>query len=396
MRRPLLPLLCALALSGCAEFDAFKYLAESVQGLISGTDNADPPKELVPLEAPRVRLNVLWNVTVGDGYADQVVNLVPAVTEDKVYAADRKGLVMALNRLTGEKLWTVETGLTLSSGPAVADGKLFLGSSDGELLALNALDGETAWKSSLTSELLALPKVEDGTLVIRTSDGRVTALDAKTGADRWIHERTVPPLSVRSLGSPTVVGDLVLDGFGGGKLVALGLADGKPAWEATVAIPHGRSEVERLVEMDADAYVQGDTAYVSGYQAGVAAVNLKDGEVLWRQEHVYTSHGMAGDRRGLFLTDVNSDVWELDIRSGNDLWKQADLHMRRLTVPALIKNQLLVGDFEGYLHALSQEDGGLAGRVQIDDEAIRAQPVVYDDVAYVYSSGGVLAAVSVE
>ena len=148
--------------------------------------------------------------------------------------------------------------------------------------------------------------------------------------------------------------------------------------------------------MDADAYVSGDTVYISGYQAGVAAVNLKDGEVLWRQENVYTSHRIAGDRRGLFLTDVNSDVWELDARSGNDLWKQADLHMRRLTVPALIKNHLLVGDFEGYLHALSQEDGGLAGRTQIDDEPIRAQPVVYDDVAYVYSSGGVLAAVSVE
>lgn len=383
-------------LSGCAEFSAFKDLAESVQGLISGTDNADPPNELQPLE-PKVKLTVLWDATIGDGYDEQVVNLVPAVTEDRVYAADRKGVVEAHNRLKGDKLWSVETEFAFSSGPVAAGDKLLFGTSNGELVALNALDGSLAWKTTLTSEILALPRVESHTIVVRTSDGRVIGLDEQSGGTRWSYERSIPPLSVRSLGSPTLADDLVLDGFGGGKLVALGLADGKPAWEAVVALPHGRSEVERLVELDADAYIKGDTAYVTGYQAGVAAVDLHGGDVAWRQEQVYSSHGLAGDRRGLFLTDANSDVWELDIHSGNDLWKQTDLHMRRLTVPALVKDYLVLGDFEGYLHALSQDDGGLLGRVRLDDDQpIRAAPVVYDDIIYVYTAGGVLAAVALE
>ncbi len=395
MRR-ILPIFCALLLSGCAEFAAVKDLAESVQGLFTGTDNADPPTELNPVEPTAVKLTVLWDATIGDGYDGQVVNLVPAVTEDTVYAADRKGVVEARSRLKGEKLWSQDTELPFSSGPVAAHGNLLLGTSDGELVALSAVDGSLAWKATLSSEILALPRVEGGMIVVRTSDGRVTGLDEKTGGTRWAYERSIPPLSVRSLGSPTIAGDKVLDGFGGGKLIALGLADGKPVWEATVAIPHGRSEVERLVEMDSDACVKGDTAYVTGYQAGVAAVNLKDGEVLWRQEHVYSSHGMAGGRRGLFLADANSDVWELDISGGADLWKQAELHMRRLTVPALAKDRLVIGDFEGYLHALSQDDGGLVGRVNLDDEPIRAAPVVYDDIIYVYTSGGVLAAVALE
>jgi outer membrane protein assembly factor BamB len=393
--RLLLLLLCAALVSGCAEFGAFKDLAESVQGLISGADNAEPPNELKPLE-PSVRLTVLWDSTIGKGYDGQMVNLVPAVTEEKVFAAERNGEVQARGRLKGEMLWSVSTELALSSGPVAAEDKILLGTSNGELVALAAADGALLWKTVLSSEILALPRIEDGTVVVRTSDGRITAVDEKTGATRWIYERTIPALSVRSLGSPAIAGDVVLDGFGGGKLIALGVGDGKPAWEATVAIPHGRSEIERLVEMDADPLVKGDTIYISGYQAGVAAVGLRDGDVLWRQERVFSPHGLAADRRTLFLSDANSDVWQLDMRSGADLWKQTDLHQRRLTVPVLIKDQLVVGDLEGYLHALSREDGSLVGRVRLDDEPIRASPVVFDDVIYVYTGGGVLAAVAME
>ena len=395
MRLPLI-LLCAALLQGCTEFSAFKDLAESVQGLISGTDNADPPNELKPLE-PTDRFTVLWKATVGNGYDEQVVNLVPAVAEDRIYAADRKGVVEARVRANGDKLWSVETELAVASGPVYAEGKLLLGTSNGELVALSAADGSLLWKATLSSEILALPRVDQHMVVVRSSDGRLVGLDEETGGTRWSYERSIPPLSVRSLGSPTVADGLVLDGFGGGKLAALGITDGKVAWEATVAIPHGRSEVERLVELDSDAYVRDGTAYVTGYQAGVSAVNLRDGEVQWRQERVYSSHGLAGNRRSLFLTDASSDVWELDARrNGEDLWKQGELHMRRLTVPVLLKDRLVVGDFEGYLHALSQDNGSLVGRLQLDDEPIRATPVIYDNILYVYTSGGVLAAVALE
>ncbi|CAL1239881.1 outer membrane protein assembly factor BamB [Candidatus Methylocalor cossyra] len=392
--RLLLLLLCA-ALAGCAEFGAFKELANSVQSLVSGTDNADPPNELKPLE-PAVKMTVLWTATVGDGYDGQVVNLVPAVTEERIFAAERNGEVQARGRLKGELLWSVDTDLELSAGPVVAGDRLLLGTSDGELLALNVADGAQLWKTELSSELLALPRVAKDSVVVRTTDGRLSAVDQKTGRLRWSYERSVPPLLVRGLGSPAIAGDLVLDGFGGGKLIALSLADGKTVWEATVAIPHGRSEVERLVEMDADPLVKGDTVYVSGYQGGVAAVSLKDGEVLWRQEHVSTSHGLAADRRSLFLSDANSDLWQLDMGNGADLWKQSDLHMRRLTVPALIKDRLVVGDLEGYVHLLAKEDGSLVGRVRVGSEPIRATPVVFDDIIYVYTGGGILAAIALE
>lgn len=196
--RLLLLLLCA-ALAGCAEFGAFKELANSVQSLVSGTDNADPPNELKPLE-PAVKMTVLWTATVGDGYDGQVVNLVPAVTEERIFAAERNGEVQARGRLKGELLWSVDTDLELSAGPVVAGDRLLLGTSDGELLALNVADGAQLWKTELSSELLALPRVAKDSVVVRTTDGRLSAVDQKTGRLRWSYERSVPPLLVRGWG----------------------------------------------------------------------------------------------------------------------------------------------------------------------------------------------------
>jgi len=390
----LLLLWFTLLLSGCAQFNAMKELASSVGGLMGGTDNSEPPTELESLE-PTVNLSVLWKTSIGKGYDDQIVNLVPAVTSSTVYVADRKGLVEAHSRQDGDTLWSVSTKLELAAGPVVAGDKLLLGTSNAELMAISLADGALLWKTMLSSEILALPKASRNIAVVRTSDGRLAGLDLGNGAVKWSHERSIPPLSVRSLGSPTIHGDVVLDGFGGGKLIALGLTDGKPVWETIVAIPHGRSEVERLVELDADPLVKDDVVYITGFQGGVTAVNLQDGDVLWRQNSVYSSHGLAAGRRSLFISDARSDVWQLDLASGRDLWKQDALHQRRLTVPALIRDRLVVGDFEGYLHVLSADDGRLVGRLQIDDEPIRATPVVQDETLFVYTAGGVLAAIGI-
>jgi len=393
--RVVLPILAVLWLAGCTQFEAVKQLGSSFQNLLGGTDNSEPPKELEPLE-PTVNMNVLWKTTVGKGYDEQIVNLVPAVTSTTVYVADRRGLVEAHHRQDGDRIWEADTRLELSAGPVVAGDKLLLGTSNAELLAIGITDGALIWKATLSSEVLALPRASRNRVVVRTSDGRLAGLDLNNGAIKWTHERSIPPLSVRSLGSPTLTGNLVLDGFGGGKLIALTIDDGKPVWETTAAIPHGRSEVERLVELDADPLVKDETAYVTGFQGGVTAVHLGDGEIEWRQTTVYSSHGLAGGRRSLFISDGNSDVWQLDLRNGGDMWKQDALHQRRLTVPALIRNRLVVGDFEGYLHALSADDGSLVGRLQLDDEPIRATPVVHDETLFVYTSGGVLAAIGID
>ena len=394
MRRLTL-LICLALLSGCAGLQTLKDAYDGIGEYFGGKDNAEPPKELQPLETSH-KLSTLWSTTIGKGYNEQNVNLSPAVTESTIYICDRRGLLQARNRLTGDKLWEVDTEQSFSAGPSIAKDKLILGTTNAEVVAYSLADGSQIWKTTVSSEVLAQPRSASGVVVVRSTDGHITALNDKDGGALWTYERNAPVLAVRSHGAPIVTEDLVIDGYGSGKLSALQIKDGKPAWEATVAIPHGRSEIERLVDLDSNPVIRGDYLYVSGYQSGVAALSLKDGEILWRTEKMSSHTGLANTRRALFLSDANSDVWQLDIRDGGDLWKQSDLHQRRLTAPALLKDMLVVGDLEGYVHALAQDDGSLKARTQVDSSPIETQPTVFDDVIYVYTSGGTLAALSLD
>lgn len=394
MTRLALLILSAL-LAGCAGLGALKEGFSGLTELFDTSEPVDPPAELAEI-TPTLTVRTLWDQGIGKGYDGQYVNLRPAVDSGRVFIADRRGNLMAYDRATGNELWATEVELTLTAGPAIGKTVLVVASNNGDVLAINPDSGEIVWRSSMSSEVLAFPQINRGRVLVRSNDGRVAALDEKTGTTLWSHERSVPPLSVRSRGAPVIAGDLVLDGYASGKLMALRFEDGKQEWEAVIAIPHGRSEIERLVDIDSTPVIKGDTAYVSGYQGGIASVGLSNGEVQWRRENLSTPSGLSADRRFLYLTDPVSDVWQLDVGNGGDLWKQAALHQRRLTTPVPVRNWLVVGDMEGYLHFLSKEDGSVAGRIQIDDTPIEAPPVIFDDVVYAYSTGGTLAAVSLD
>lgn len=141
-----------------------------------------------------------------------------------------------------------------------------------------------------------------------------------------------------------------------GKLLALRLKDGKQIWEQSIAIPQGRSEVERIVDLDVDPLLKSGNIYVAGYHGGICSVSTRNGDVLWRNEDISAYAGMSQDESYLYLSDSTSDVWQLDERSGASLWKQKDLHQRKLTAAVVYDGYVVVGDFEGYVHWLSKHD----------------------------------------
>ncbi|TAN70434.1 MAG: outer membrane protein assembly factor BamB [Methylobacter sp.] len=386
---------CIFLLTGCAAVDTF---SEGVSGIsdyfLGGEDNADPPSVLVEY-APEVKLEVIWKESVGVGADEQSLKLIPVIGSGKIIAADREGVVQARSLTTGNLIWETETDAHFSGGPGLGADSVILGSSDAEVVALNIETGAVQWKTAVSSEVLSVPVIANGIVIVRTTDGSVFALDEKTGGKRWNYERTVPALSLRGTGSPIIVEDNVIGGYDNGKLMALRLADGKYVWETTIAIPKGRSEIERLVDLDVDPIVINGVIYIASYQGGIAAISELDGDILWRNETISSHSGLSHDFRYLYLADSESHVWQLDQRSGASLWKQKDLHQRRLTAPAAYENYVVAGDFEGYVHWLSDTDGRQLGRVQVSDGAIDAQPIVADNTVYVYAKDGTLAAIKV-
>ncbi|MBT3047720.1 MAG: outer membrane protein assembly factor BamB [Candidatus Thiodiazotropha sp.] len=364
-----------LLLAGCSAF--------------SGKDNADPPSELIELE-PELRIEEVWDAGFED--ADEaMLKLMPVISEGILYVAEPSGEVFALDPETGDRRWSVDTESPLSGGPGVAEGSIALGTLEAELILLNSEDGAERWRRRVSSEVLSSPVVNDNKVVCRTTDGGVAVYAVENGDKRWAYDRSVPVLTLRGDSSPMVNDYQVLAGFAGGKLVGLSLESGLVNWEATISTPKGRTELERVVDIDADPVLVEGTLYVTSYQGDVAAVSESSGVVLWRR-NISSHAGLDANWRQVFITDDEDHVWSLDATNGATLWQQKKLHARKLSAPAMVDDKIVVGDFDGYLHWLSQEDGRQLARIRVSGDAIRLKPLVMGDIVYVLDEGGNLSA----
>lgn len=385
--RLLLLLLSSVSLlSGCSSMSW-------VTDLFSAGAKEEPPADLVEF-TPSVEVRSLWREDVGAGRDKQRVNLVAQVLDGRVLVADREGLVEALDAATGKVLWKVDTELPVSAGPGAGEDILVVGTSDAELLALDLASGEERWRQPASSEVLAVPQVWAGTVVAHSIDGSLMALEADSGERRWVYQLPVPTLTLRGTSAPLIGGGLVISGFASGKLVALDMDSGRLVWETSVTAPSGRSELERMVDIDADPVLYDGVLYVGTYQGDLAAVSEITGAVLWRRD-LSCYAGLSVDWRRVYVTDSDDVVWAIDPRNGAALWKQDRMQRRRLSAPALVDDYLVVGDYEGYLHWLSKDDGEFVARTRVGSAPISTKPRVVDEVVYVYGDKGDLAALSI-
>lgn len=381
-----------LPLAGCAQMAGLTEAYDGLTEYFTGKDNAEPPMELQPIKE-EIHPQIVWKDSVGDGYDERSLNLIPALDDNRLYVASHDGRVEARDKNTGKVIWAVDTDLPFSGGIGIGPGHLLIGTDNAELVALKDSNGSVQWTSSVPSEVLSIPKEQNGIVVVRCTDGHIQALNADNGSLRWHYERAVPNLSLRVLGSPALADGLVVDGYASGKLVALKLEDGQVQWETVVAYPRGRSEIERLVDLGGEPAVRGDTLYLVGFKGGLAAVTLSSGEVQWRIDTVSGYSGPVATRRSLFLTDDDGDVWRFETNVGGDMWRQGDLHQRRVSAPVVFRDYVVVGDFEGYLHFLSQDDGHFVGRIQISKEPIVTTLIADETQIYAYDKSGNIAAV---
>lgn len=396
MRR-LLVLVIAISLTACTALDTMKESISGISDYFSGgEDNADPPALLNETDVAEVHIEEIWDASIGVGSDEKSVKLPPVVSGSNIIVADREGVVQARNLLTGDKIWSTDTQLSLSGGAGLGNGIVVFGSSNAQVIALNLDNGEIIWNSTVSSEVLATPLVIKNKVIVRTTDGAISALDDKTGGKLWNYEHNVPALTIRGISAPLAVNDKVIAGYDNGKLIALDLANGKFAWETSIAIPKGRSEVDRLVDLDVDPIEINDVVYIASYRGGLSAVSASDGDTMWRNDSISSHTGLSNDFRYLYITDSHAHVWQIDQHNGAGLWQQKDLHHRRLTAPATYQNYIVVGDFEGYVHWLSSSDGRLLGRIQITDQPIENKPVIVDDIVYVYAKDGTLSALKIK
>ena len=364
----------ALSVSGC------EWLK------MSSRDGVEPPAELTEL-APTVAVTRLWERNVGDGAGRAGLRLGPAYDGERLYVADSERGVIALDASGGGVLWTNAEVGGVSSSPGIDRDLVVAGTLEGEVIAIAPTTGATVWKTKVTSEVIARPAVAASMVVVRSNDGRVFGLDPADGARRWVFDRSVPLLSLRGNAAPVIVGSTVLVPFDSGRLFAIDLAQGTLLWEQSIAQPEGRSELERMVDIDGMAQVDGEKAFVATFRGQVAAVELESGRALWSRD-VSAFAGVAISGETLILTDAAGTVLALETRDGTARWSQKALANRFLSTPVIVGQHAAVGDLEGWVHFLDLDDGALAARVRIGKDPIRGEPLVVGDVVFVQSTDG--------
>ncbi len=348
--------------------------------------DVEPPKALVAFAA-KLAVERVWSAGVGGKDGALRLALAPAVDGGHVYAAGNNGSVFAFDGATGRSLWHTPGKLALAGGPAAGEGLVVVGTSDGQVLALNQSNGSRRWLVRVSGEVLAAPVIAAQAVIVRTVDGRVHGLAPDTGAELWSNEQPVPRLTLRGTGRPVLAGDVVVCGFDNGKVAAYGVAKGDTMWESAVSPPHGRTELERMVDVDGALAVSGHDVLVAGFQGRVAMLGLDSGQVWWSRD-ASSYRGIALAAESLYMTAADSHVVALKRRDGTPLWDQDALARRRLTAPVLDGEAVVVADFEGQVHWLDGATGALLGRIATAKGRITNAPVAANGFVYLQTDAG--------
>jgi len=372
--------LLALLAGGC-------QTVTSTYDSLFGARPTQKPAELVTIQSV-ASAKILWQGSVGG--ADKNA-FFPAVAGNVVYATGAAGQVTGFDAANGRQATRIDAGQRLSGGVGAGDGLVVVGTPKGEVLAFDR-DGKPLWKAQLTGEVLAPPRVADGVVVARAGDGRVFGLNAADGKRKWLYQRATPALSVRTHAGVVIQRGAVFAGFPGGRLVALDLANGKVMWESVVALPRGTTELERVADITSPPVVDDHQACAVAFQGRVACFDALRGTSNWARD-MSSSAGMGADIRNFYVTDDKNAVTALDKTNGASIWKQDKLSGRGVSGPLAFGRYVVVGDFAGYVHFLSREDGSFAARIATDGSAIIAPAVALDLSSFVVQTrnGGIFA-----
>ena len=355
--------------------------------------DVEPPAKLLPFPA-KLPVKELWGDKVGGGKKQVKVRLGlgPAIDNDLVFAASDKGEVVAANLANGHQVWIKKfKRMQFSAGPAAALGKVIVGSTKGWVIALEEATGKELWRTRVNSELLSAPAISEKVVVMRSVDGRLHGFDAQSGNALWSVEQQVPRLSLRGTAVPVISKDIVVCGFDNGKVMAVSLTTGDTLWDTALATPHGRTELDRLVDVDSSVGIVGDNVFATGYQGRTAMLALDSGQIWWAHD-MSSYRGLAVDEENLFVTQSDGVVVALRQRDGSEIWHNDKLKRRGLSAPAVTTTAVAVADYQGYLHWLDRSTGELVARERVAKFRVSSPPVAVKDTVVVLTDSGKLAA----
>jgi outer membrane protein assembly factor BamB len=358
-------------------------------GACSKEKEIEKPAELVDIKTT-LRVDRLWSSGVGGGKEELRLGLGAAAEGRRVFAAGYDGDVVALDLQSGRTLWRTDTKAPLSGGTGAGQGLVVVGSTEGEIILLTQSDGAIRWRVRVNGEVLAAPAISAASVIVRTVDGKLRGLALDDGRELWSLEQPVPRLSLRGTAAPVVAGDVAVCGFDNGKVAAVSVSDGEVRWEATISSARGRTELERMNDIDSAVQVLGQDVLVVGFQGRAAMLALDSGQVWWSRE-LSSYRGLAADDTAVYVATADGDIVALQRRTGVELWRQDALKRRGVAAPAILGGALAVADFDGVVHWLDRATGAFIARGSAGGR-VSNPPLVVDGTLLIIDDAGKITA----
>lgn len=380
--KPIFAAVCiALSLAGCS----------TVQQVLPAKDT-NPPKALKEF-TPTANVRTLWQASTGSTSGKDYVRINPHVDETAVFTASGRS-ASAWNK-SGGRIWLSPVDEDITGGVSGDADSIYFGTGSGSAVALDRQSGKLRWSVRLSSEVLAVSPSSQGVVAFRTSDGALHGISAQTGEIVWQQMRKSPVLSLRGAGVPVLAGNMVIAGFDNGVVTAFDMQSGKPLWEATLSEPQGRSDLDKITDVDGKLKVLGEALFVASYNGKLAGINMRKGSAVWSAP--YSSFtGVDADPNGLYTTSAEGDLWKLSPQSGQPMWKMDDLQRRLPTAPTLAGGYVVVGDKDGFIHWVNSDNGHFVARVRGDTAGYTSPPVADGNVVYTLGRSGLLSAFSAQ
>ena len=335
-----------------------------------------------------------WAVTGNSDAENKYIRLRPLLFGNQLAFSDTEANISVYDNANGSRVWTKELRGVVTGGVGGDAEILVVGNSDGRLMAVKGSDGEDIWSVDLTSEVRAVSERVNDLIVVRTGDNRVHGIDIKTGDTAWIVQQSPPALTLRGVSTPLIRDQIAYVGLDNGKVLAISVASGNVIWESRVSIPSGRTELERIVDVDGQLAADETFIYAASYHGRVVAIDRANGRISWARD-IPSVSGVSVDEEIVYFIDRDDAVWALEKSSGITVWKQDGLFYRQLSAPVVFAEGVLVGDFQGYLHFLSKEDGEILGRTRFGKSAVHTSSLDTFTISYVSDAAGQLGAYTI-
>ena len=304
-----------------------------------------------------------------------------------VFAVSPNGEVTAFNGK--QKLWQKKISKDgLSSGVEAGDGILVVGNQKGQLFALDQQTGEQRWSAQLTGALLAPSLIHAGRVVSVTNDGTVYSHEIASGKQAWTYNLPNVQFSLRGQAAPVALDARnVLIASSNAYIYVLDTLSGAPKLQRRVAVSDGRSDIQKLIDIDGDPVVAGQFIVTTSYQGQVTVFDLASQQVIWSEESSSTQRPEVSGN-AVFVAQNNGKISAYEITTGRTIWENDQLLNRQLSNPVVLAGQLVVGDLDGVLHLIDPASGQIVGRSKTSGE-VRTLRVI-DNQLYVSTRKGAL------